>query len=248
MTKLHEILAIEGDLDATAKKVVEEAIVTFTKKPDHFQEMHRALNMLDENRQGENVEESKAMVTTVADKLDHVQHHVAKYFDIFARKEATNQVATADLVVEGIVIAERVPATLLLGLESKLKNLRNLYEAIPTLAPGIDWRHDATRGADVYKAADADVRMKTEKVIQHKVLVEPTDKHPAQVEKWTADVPVGKIVVNQWSGMLSPAEKSEVLGRIDTLIRAVKQARQRANTVEISDIAIGEKLFEFING
>lgn len=248
MPKLHEILAVEGDLDATAKKVVDEAIVTFTKKPDHFQEMHRAQVMFDEARANENVEEGKAMVTTVADKLSHVKRHVVDYLDTFARKEATNQVAVADLIVDDAVLVKNVPATVLLGLESKLKNLRNMYEAIPTLAPGVKWEHDDTRGANVYQASEAETRMKTEKTLQHKILVQPTDKHPAQVEKWTQDVPVGKIVLNQWSGMLSPADKSKLLGRMDVLIRSVKKARQRANTAEVSDIAIGDALFNFING
>lgn len=247
-TKLHEVLAVEGDLDATAKKVIEEAINTFSKKPDHFLETHRELAMFDDARSNENTEEHKALVTTVADKLSYVRRHVTKYFDTFAKKEATNQVAQADLIVDGERLAENVPATLLLGLESKLKTLRGMYETIPTLQPGIDWVKDPDRGANIYKSSDAEARMRTEKQIQHKILVDPTKEHPAQIEKWMADVAVGRITVRHWSGMLSPSEKSNLLARIDTLIRAVKKARQRANTAEVINKPIGEILFDYIHG
>jgi hypothetical protein len=245
--KLHEILAVEGDLDATAKKMIDEAVTTFSKKPDHFQEALRELHMFDDGRQDENTSESKAMVTTVGDKLAYVRRHIIKYYDTFAKKEATNQVAVADVVVDGTALLTGIPATLLLGLESKLKALRVMYEAIPTLQPGIDWEADSTRPDGVYRGKIPEERMRTEKVIQHKVLYEATKEHPAQIEKWSADVAIGRITVKHWSGMISPAQKSELLGRIDTLARAVKKARQRANSTEIVDMSIGSAVFDFIH-
>lgn len=246
--KLHEILAVEGDLDATAKKIMDEAIVTFTKKPDHFLEAHREQRMFDDARANENTDETKTIVTTVDAKLDYVRRHVVKYLDTFAKKEATNQVAKADLVVDGVVLSKDLPATLLLGLESRLKTLRAVYEAIPTLQPGLDWVEDKGRGAGIYRSEHPEERMKTEKQVQHKVLYEATKEHPAQLEKWSADVPVGKITLRHWSGMLSPADKSDLLGKVDTLIRAAKKARQRANATEVVNIKLGEVLFKHIHG
>lgn len=247
MTQLHEILAIEGDLEATNKKIINEAINTFSKKPEHFQEHHRDLKMFDENRAQENVVERKDMVTSVAEKLSYVRDTAIRYLKIFATKEATNQVARADLRVEGETIAEQVPATVLLGLESRLKHLRGMYEAIPTLQPGIRWEQEATR-ENVYVQADPERRFKTEKALQTKVAYEATKEHPAQVEKWFSDEPVGEITLRHWSGMLSPAEKSRLLRRLDDLIRGVKRARQRANTAETVDLDLGSRLFDYIHG
>ncbi len=246
-TKLHEILAVEGDLDATAKKVCEEATITFTKKADHFIEQLKELHMFDEHRQNENTSESKVLVTTVHDKLSHIKKFVTKYYNTFATKEATNQVAKADLVVNGETLISGLPATVLLGLESKLKNLRQVYEVIPTLQPGTVWEKDSGRGEGIYHAQNVEERMRTEKTVQYRVLYEATKEHPAQVEKWNQDVPVGKITVKSWSGMLSPAEKSALLSKIDTLIRATKKARQRANATEIVDMDIGDDLFNYIH-
>src|SRR5690242_915364 len=141
-TKLHEILAVEGDLDSAQQKLVEEATATFSKKADHFIETHKKLVMFNDDRQGENMDETKALVTSVADKLAYVQKSIVSYLNTFATKERTNQVASADLIVDGVVIASSLPATALLGLETKLKALRPMYEAIPTLAPGFEWEKD----------------------------------------------------------------------------------------------------------
>ena len=50
-SKLHELLAVESDTESTYKKVIEEAIITFLKKADHFFGMHKVLTMFDDTKQ-----------------------------------------------------------------------------------------------------------------------------------------------------------------------------------------------------
>jgi len=247
MGKMHEILAIETDQEGTFKKVREEAIVTLSKKSDHFIAFQKSLEMFDEAAKQENFVEQKEMVTTVKDKLSYVAEHGIRYFDVVFQKERTNQIAKADLIVDGNVLATDLPATFLLGMETKLKNLRELYEAIPTLAPGIKWELDENLGRGIYQSRTPDIKMKTAKTFQHKVLTQPTDKHPAQIEKWEAQVNVGKYTVTTQCSMMTPAEKSRLIGNIDKLIQGCKQARQRANCAEIMTGNIGKIIFDFIN-
>jgi hypothetical protein len=47
--------------------------------------------------------------------------------------------------------------------------------------------------------------------------------------------------------MISVADKSALLGRFDSLAMAIKQARQRANEVEIKHEQIGSTLLSFIH-
>jgi len=245
--KLHELLAVEGDLEGTFKRIVEEAIHTLSGKPDHFRAIQKKLEMFDAAKSQENLEERKEMVTTVLDKLDYVAEHSIRYFDAVLQKELTNQNAEADLIVDGVTIATSVPATFLLGMETKLKRVREIYEAAPTLDPGIKWDETPTLGNGVYSASYPDIKLKTAKTFQHKILVAPTDKHPAQIEKWEEQIPVGKYTTTTQSSMLSPAKKSEFIGRVDKLIQACKQARQRANCQTVVGGDIGKKLFDFIN-
>jgi len=244
--KLHELLAVEGDLEGKAKLVLDEAANTFSKKPEHFIEQVRDLIMFDEARQNENTHESSAMVTTVGQKLSYIRRPVVRYYDALASKDATNQQAKADLVVEDVTLLSDVAATTLLALESKLKHLRGVFEAIPTLQPGMKWEPDAAFGDGVYRAAEDIKRNRTEKVIQHKVLYEATKEHPAQIEKWTQDTPVGDIITKSWSGMWTPAQKAEAIGRIDQLIQGAKKARQRANRQDVVETKVGDILFDFI--
>lgn len=248
--KLHEVLAVESDLETTAKKVITEARNTFSKKHDHFIGVHKKLRMFDEQRQHEEAgaEEHKELVTSVGGKLKHVEKHTSRWFDALLQKERTNQDAKADLVVDGEVLLEDAPATWLLGMEKRLKLLRGVYEDIPTRAPGFSWIQDSERGAGVYRSEHLEKKDKTEKTMNHKVIVPATKEHPAQVEKWSDNVKVGVFEIERWTSMLSPAEKSRLLDRIDKLIRACKKARQRANQTDVVKLSVAKKLFEFIDG
>lgn len=244
---LHELLAVEGDLEGAHKKILDETKNTFTKKAEHFIGQHRRLEMFVEDGISY-PETSKAIDTTVQQKLDHLEKTERRYFDALLEKESTNQVATADLVVDGVTVGTALPATFLLGMETRLKHLRSAYEVIPTLQPGISWVKDENIGDNIYKTEKPDEKLKTETVVEPVVLYEATKEHPAQVKESSKTNTVGKYITTTWSGMISPAEKSALLGRLDKLIRAVKQARQRANTTEVVKRSVGKELFNYING
>ncbi len=251
MSKLHELLAVEADLEGVYKKILEETETTFVKKQDHFFGFHRHLRWFAEEEgqdQPEGIAEHKEMVTTVADRLGYQQDFIVRFLDAVYQKELSNQNAVADLIVDENILAKAVPATFLLGLETKLKRIRRSYELIPTLPPGYKWEKDTERGADVYKNAVPEETYKQVNVITPQVLYDATDKHPAQVEKLAEKKNVGKFTKDLWYGMLSSADKSKLIGRVDTLLRAVKQARQRANRADVVEEQIGEKLFKYING
>jgi len=246
--KLHELLAVESDLKGEFDKISTEATVTFAKKTDHFRGHVRTLEMRDEERQFEEAAsfEKKDVATTVGKKLAYAAKPAARYFDALLQKEATNQTATADLTVDGVVLAEGLPATFLLALESRLKTVRVYYDAIPTHDPSTSWVADAGQGYGIFKAEVDDIRDKAEKKTEYITVAQATEQHAAQVAKEVNTLVVGKFTTKKWSGMISPAEKSELLNRVDLLIRATKKARQRANQAEVVKKNVGAKLFDFI--
>lgn len=248
MPKLHELLAVEGDLEGTYKKILEETKANFTKHPDRYFGQHQRIENFDENAQPE-PDTHKEMDDTVPAKLTYTEGHIVRYFDAVLQKERTNQEARADLAVDGKTIAENVPATFLLGLENKLKMVRSaIYETIPTLQPGIAWDKDESQGPNVYHRRYPEEKFRTKKVIKNHVRAEATKEHPAQVDTYSEDEKVAKVITDTWCGMISSAEKSDLLGRVDTLLRAVKKARQRANTTETVNVTIGKELFAYIHG
>jgi len=247
-SKLHQVLAVEGDLEGTFKKVTNEAVATFQKHPDMFRGSTQILTHSDESRKIEDKTSHVKLETTVADKLNYVAEHGITYIDANLQKEATNQHAVADLIIDGKVIATSLPATFLLGLEKKLQTIHKMAMSIPTLAKGIHWEKDKTAGDNVYRTKHATEKTRTAKSFQHKVLVEATDKFPAQIKEWEEQMPIGKFVDTMESGMLSTAEKSNLLARIDKLYYATKKARQKANETVVIDKTVGKEIFSFILG
>ena len=244
MGKLHELLAVESDLKGAAEKIIAETVNTFTKKEHHFLERFKSYQAKDED--GETfAPEKQEMVATVPKKLEHTQEVVVKYIDAMAQKEVTNTVASAILEVDGEpLVSEPIPATLLLALEGKLKQLREVYNAIPTLDPSETWHLDDK--TELYEAEPKQT-YKTKKVMKNHVKAAATDKHPAQVEVYTEDVQVGFWTTRKWSGALTPSEKADLLERVDNLIQAVKRARQRANDCEAAKTWVGGALFAYIH-
>lgn len=241
---LHALLAVEPDLKGRAEKITQETINTFKGKQTHFKSLTRTYEPTDEEGLKYPPEE-KEMVDTVSEKLAYTEKFLIKTMDAVYQKEITNLEAKADLEVDGVVLAENVPATALLNLESRLKKIRDIYVAIPTLPPGKLWERDPDRN-NVYMAKPIE-KHKMEKVIQPLVLAPATEKHPAQVEKISKDVVVGVWTEIERNSSWSPAEKSEKLARIDNLIEAVKKARQAANTTTVVDAKIGKTIFDYIN-
>lgn len=246
MAKLHELLSVESDLEGIWRKILEETTATFNKKVERFFGAVRTLEWFEEG-QPEVPAEHKELTTTVDEKLAYQEKAVVRYFDALLQKERTNQEAKADIVIDGKTIASGLPATFLLGLESRLKRVREVYDSIPTLPPNVKWEQDETKGDGIYSRTHPEEQLKTEKIFKVQVLYKHTKEHPAQVEKISETKNVGVYKKEVWTGVLSPAEKSVLLGKLDKLIQAVKKARQRANTTTVVKATVGKELFNYIN-
>lgn len=243
MTKLHELLAVEPDLKAATQAIVSETLSVF-KKDEHFSGFQKTYHPWKD--EGDKIPpESKPQVTTVVEKLDHTHKAWARLVDLIYQKDVANTNAFGRLVVDGVVLSENVPATTLLALESKLKALKEVYLAAPTLDPLDNWYPNENR-AYSYKTQET-VTYRAARVLVPQVLVPATDKHPAQVEKVVKDEQCGEYHAVKFSGKLAPRTKAELLRRVDVAIASVKKARCLANEVEtINDLRIGEGLINYL--
>ncbi len=243
--KLHELLAVEASLKGQADSVVKETMTNFTKKQHLFTGKTRKYQPVDDD--GEKFpEESVEMATTVPDRLKYTFDALIPALDVTFQKEVTNTEAVADVEVNGEVLFKDMPATALLTLESELKKLRQLLLKAPTLEPGKGWTKEQAV-VNTWKSKEI-VTVKTKKVEDFKVIVQPTEKHPAHVEKITEDKTVGHWHTTDISGEITSNDKHEMLARLDNLAREVKRARARANQVTASKRKIGKTLLDFIKG
>lgn len=244
--KLYELIAVEGGHKGQAEKTRADLVNTFDKKRHHFMEQ---VVTFTSNVEGSMpvTEKQLSLQATVHDELEWITGIWAKALDMSYLVADGNTKARADVVLEdGTELMKDVPATALLELEKRAAEMHALAMSVPTLDPAKGFQPDANRGRHIYRAAE-DVKPRTQKQQIPLVLYEATKEHPAQVNLVSHDVLIGSVKTQEWSGLVTPAEKAEMIGRAEMLQRAIKKARSRANAVEMTDdVKIGVKLLNFV--
>lgn len=249
MPKLHELLAVNTNLGAQAAKTRTDLMATFKNKTHHFSEKQVSFQPFGEG-QPPVVESQLDLQTTVRKELEWLAPFVYKAVDTAYQVAEANTQARADVILDdGTVLLKNVPATSLLELEKRAKELHDFVSSIPTLDPAKGFAADPQRGDGIYRARD-DHKKRTKKVTKVLTLAQATEKHPAQAQTYVEDEPIGDIVTLEWSGLLTVADKGDMLSRVEDFTRAVKQARSRANdlTVDTRDQKIGQRITDFIFG
>lgn len=248
-TKLHELLAVETNYQNQAGKTRTELEKTFKDKRHLFEEKLVTFKAKEEGSQPV-VEAQSNIQSSIKEEIEWISKILTKAYDASHQIDVANTVAKADLITEdGVTLLLSVPATSLLRLEHRLNELRDLVLSIPTLDPAKGFATDSARGKNIYKAREINA-FRTRKEFKFTVMVPATKEHPAQIEKYHVDEPIGTIQGQEWSALITPATKADVLDRVDILIRAVKKARARANEqeVEVKDQKIGDKLLGYVFG
>ena len=247
MTKLHELLAVGQSLRGQAEATRTDLKNTFEKKTTHFTEKVITFKPVAEDVP-DKVETQFTLQTTIADELEWIAGKLFPAIDCGHRIDVANTVAKADVMLaDGTVILSGVPATSLLQLEHRLTEIQDFVAAIPTLDPTKGFALDRERGEGIYRASDVE-KPRTEKKFDFIVMVPPTDKHPAQVKELSVDKVIGHTLQQEWSSLITVADKGRMLDRVESLSRAVKQARSRANDteVDVTKNAVGRVLLDFV--
>jgi hypothetical protein len=180
----------------------------------------------------------------VAELIAEVQPPLTDAWMITARKEWSNCVATASIVIGDFTLIADVPVGYLLYLEKQLTDLRTFIGSFPTLDISEDWVHDDNSGW--YKTAPVATH-RTKKVQRPLVLYQATPEHPAQTQLITEDVIAGYWSTIKYSGALPTPMKANLAHRVETLLRAVKEAREAANSrEEVVPPALSSRLLGYL--
>jgi hypothetical protein len=248
-TKLHTIVALRDGIKTRKTRALTDAHRLSTK-PEVYEGLTRTYRPKDED--GDRLPEENKNVQVNADTmLNQLVQAVSRDWNLVATMDTGNQGAFADVSVpigtgdERMVILRDVPATHLLFLARELDDVYKFVDSLPTLDPAQRWRYDQNVAANVTEPVDTH---RTVKVLQNHVLYEATDRHPAQVQTFTSDVVVGYWTLVRRSGALPLERKHLLLQRIDTLRLAVKEARERANEVEVTDVEVARPIFDYLLG
>jgi len=187
--------------------------------------------------------ESQRVQLRVKDALTRVAAIQTRLFDLVATQDYSNTDASASVVVDGKVILADVPVTHLLFLEKQLADLQTVVSKVPTLDPAYDWSYSEEADCMVTPPKET---IKNKKVFRNHVQAEATKEHPAQVETYTEDVPVGTWTQILHSGAIPESERNAIRDRVRALRDAVVSAREQANTMEVTDTHVGEAIFGYV--
>jgi hypothetical protein len=246
--RLHELLAIESSQSTQAHKLRNDLSNTFEKKRHLFEQKIVTFTPSSEGAQAV-TEQQSDLQTTVLKEIAWIQPHLAKALDMEFQINEANTRAFADVILpDGATLLVGVPATSLLELQKRMTELQGLIASIPTLDPAKGFQSDEAAGRGVFKARPVR-KNRTSKVQEPLTLAPATEHHPAQVQLVTKDVVVGAIEEEEWSGLITPSQKADLLDRVEVLSRAIRAARSRANEVEIDKSSkIGTPLLSYIFG
>lgn len=241
MPKLNQIIAIEKGIKSGSDRTVTKTQKSFARK-ELLQGIARTYQPRDDD--GEVLPpESKLVQVRVSEGLKTVSDALTELFDITATKDWSNQEAKANVVVDGNVLVEGAPVSYLLFLEKQLGDLLATVRNLPTLDPGEKWDFDPNSNAYTTEVVRT---TRTKKVPRNHVKAEATEHHPAQVDVYYEDVVVGHWNTIKFSGAVPATRVQELVRRIEGVRRAVKFAREEANSASVENQKIGERLFAYL--
>lgn len=242
MAKLNQIVAIEKGVKGRVYGEITE-MHKASQKPELFNGFAKNYRRQDEAAE-DYPPERKNVQLKAGDVLKKVATLSTELIDVTATKDFANCVAKADIVVNGSgPLVRDVPATHLLFLEKQLTDLRTFIEKLPVLDEADEWQEDGASGLFKTSAIATHRTKKTQRPI---VLYEATKEHPAQTQLITEDVLVGYWDTVKHSGALPVPRKAVLLERVETLLKAVKFAREQANSTDAPEAKIGEQIFGYL--
>lgn len=240
--KLHELIALEKSVSTTNTKSITQ-LHHDNQKPAAFAGNHRSYVPMVEDEADQPVDSTRPTIRA-SFQMNEFSALWAEMVNLRFQKESSNTVATADVVIGKDTLATNVPVVVLIQLESKLNDVRAFIENIPILNPTYVWTWD--ENLEVWRSEVVET-VRTRKVNRHKILVEPTKEHPAQIREWQEDIPVGRWKSVLYSTAIPVAQRRKLQSRAEDLISAVKMARERANAVEVLQVArLGSNLMDYV--
>ncbi len=239
--RLSQIIAIEKQIKSKVNSEGAE-LHKANQKADLFNGLTRTYERKDE--EGEELPgEQKLVQQRAVDNLQRWSKLWSELLDVVASKDWGNLHGKADLVVEGETLIKDVPVTYLIWLEKQLDDCRTYVDCLPVLDPGKSWKYDEAAALNVTDPIRTARHKKVPRVL---LKVEATEHHPAQAEVINDDVLVGYWSNVSTSGALPEGRRRHLLERIDALRTAVKQAREEANSVKVTEVSVGSTITNWL--
>lgn len=244
-TLLNQIIAVRASVKTDTEQKLTK-LYHLLQKPSLLQGQSRTYTPSDDDGFRYPAETSNVQFK-VEWALRDISAIMTDLFDVTAQLDWSNQHARADVVLLGgetpVTVLRDVPVSYLLFLDKQLIHLETVIRKLPTLDATEEWEFDANQ--DVYRTKPVST-VKTKKVLRNHVKADATERHPAQVETYTEDLPIGTWNTVKFSGALPATKVNAMLMRVAALSRAVKFAREQANLADIVKVNPGRAILDYV--
>lgn len=252
--KLNTLLALREKFETSFKNALNDFVRKFDKDQGLFTGERKTYDALEGYADEPTKRKFRKVASTVKEQLTWLEETNTEYLKQLFTIERTNGVgiAKSELVVGGTSWGE-FTSTELLRLKGFLENgkLKELYDKLPIRSETTLWdpsTDDIYFGREIYESPMDDGFAKTT-LKESYILNDPhpdAKRAPVVAEK-TTQVNIGHYTSQDFSGAASMREKAEILARLDLLHKAVVEALEKANDVEVTPSVLGERLFSFLH-
>ena len=250
--RLSVLLGLRDKVETNFKNMVDDMFKKFKSNQGLFMGQRTTYQPLE----GYADEPSKRgfvnVQSTVEEQLDWMKEHTKDFMDVVFSIEKTNASGKvkAKLVVDGQDWGDYTSLELL-RLKTTLDNskFKELYKEIPVRSAAEIWKlsEDSTfDGREVYETPINEGYAKTT-IKESYILPDTQEGRPPMVAEKSNQVNVGKYSSQMFSGAISMQQRATMQRKYDTLYKAVIEALENANNVEIETSDLGSKIMTYIH-
>lgn len=237
--RLAQVIGHEKDIRQSAYESLTE-IHKNSMKPDMVTGLTKEYSP--KNEGDEKLPAEKTLVKfSTTDALEEASQFMTELFDITLTRDSGNAGISVSLKIGDTVLIEKVPGTYLLFLKKQLDDWKKFVNSLQTLDPAKEWKW-----VDGNWRSEPVVTNRTKKEKKALVLYDATEKHPAQVQAYDEDVPVGTWTTVYLSGAIPVTRKKELLARIAQLEKALVEAQEEVNSNLVEQREGGKAIFDFL--
>jgi len=252
--KQHQLLAINKATKAKNYRTITD-LHQLSKKSDLFKGLRRRFKPVGDDEdpkvaelKAEHPDVDKHVSNTVTDILSKASDNLSEMWNLEISKDIGNTKSVADIILNEetenpIILIKGLPVTAIIYLEKQLDDLFTFIKQLPVLPVDKKW---TIADGGIYEA-EVETTARVKKVNEVIRLHDGNDKHPPQSEIVSVDKTVGSWQITNLSGEISADKKSLLEKKVSTLIKAVKSARERANSsTEVEISKHGKTLIDFV--
>lgn len=241
--KLNQALAIEKSAKTAANSKGTE-LLKLNKQTALYNGMQKTFKPREEDDARPN--ENQVVQNNAKANLAQFRALFEDLWDATLTKDVGNQSAVASVTVDGLT-TEPLPVTYLIWLEKQLNDVKLFVSSLPLLDPAKEWCVERNPQTDLFETKAIETAS-TKKRAVVLTLAPATEHHQAQAQVAHEDVIAGVWSTKHLSGAVPKTYVDGILAKADKLLRAVKTAREEANSNKVDQKKIGEQLFSYLLG